>query len=106
MSSFDLRSLKAKYHLHVIDDTQRTWLPNMSRKDFIRNLPGGPHSSLSPTLKQLPPGTELVVSPYWVLLVRDEEDARAQRFTPLPEQTDHVVWPRVYFSRGLHVEVP
>jgi len=24
MSSFDLRSLKAKYHLHVIDDTQRT----------------------------------------------------------------------------------
>ena len=104
VSFFDLRSLKASYHLHVIDDTERTWLPNMSRKDFIRNLPGGAYSSLSPTLKQLPPGTELVVLPYWVLLVLDKEDARAQRFTPQPEQTGHVVWPPVYFSKSIHVE--
>jgi hypothetical protein len=104
VSSFDLRSLKAGYHLHVIDDTQRTWLPNISRRDFIRNLPGGIYSSLSPTLKQLPPGTELVVLPYWVLLVLDNEDARAQRFTPLPEQTGHVVWPPVYFSRSIPLE--
>jgi hypothetical protein len=104
VSSFDLRSLEAGYHLHVIDDTQRTWLPNMSRRDFIRNLPGGAYSSLSPTLKQLPPGTELVVLPYWVLLVLDKEDARAQRFTPQPEQTGHVVWPPVYFSEPLHVQ--
>ena len=101
VSSFDLRSLKAGYHLHVTDDTQRTWLPNMSRRDFIRNLPGGAYSSLSLTLRQLPPGTELVVLPYWVLLVLDKEDARAQRFTPLPEQTGHVVSPTVYFSRSI-----
>ena len=60
-------------------------------KDFIRNLPGGVYSYLSPTLKQLPPGTELVVLLYWVLLVLDNEDAHAQRFTPQPEQTGHVV---------------
>ena len=101
LSSFDLRSLKAGYHLHLLDDTQRTWLPNISRRDFIRNLPGGAYSSLSLTLRQLPPGTELVVLPYWVLLVLDKEDARAQRFTPLPEQTGHVVSPTVYFSRSI-----
>jgi hypothetical protein len=104
VSYFGLRSLKAGYHLHVIDDAQRTWLPNISRNDFIRNLPGGAYNSLSPTLKRLPPGTELVVLPYWVLLVLDKEDARAQRFTPQPEQTGHVVWPPVYFSKPLHVE--
>ena len=104
VSSFDLRSLKAGYHLHVIDDAQRTWLPNISRKDFIGNLPGGVYSPLSPELKQLPPGTELVVLPYWILLVLDKEDARAQRFTPQPEQTGHIVWPPVYFSRSIPLE--
>ena len=69
VSSFDLRSLKAGYHLRVTDDTQPTWLPNISRKDFIRNVPRGRYLSLSPTFKQLPPGTEVVALPYWVLLV-------------------------------------
>jgi hypothetical protein len=104
VSSFDLRSLKAGYHLRVVDDTQSTWLPNISRKDFIRNTPRGAYLSLSPTFKRLPPQTEVVALPYWVLLVLDKEDARAQRFTPLPEQTGHVVWPPVYFSRLLQVE--
>jgi hypothetical protein len=96
--------LKAGYHLHVIDDSQRTWLPDISRKDFIQNLPGGAYNSLSPKFKQLPPGTELVVLPYWVLLVLDEEDARAQTFTPRPEQMGHMVWPPVYFSKGLRFQ--
>jgi hypothetical protein len=104
VSSFDLRSLRAGYHLHVTADTQPTWLPNISRKDFIQNTPRGAYLSLSPTFKRLPPQTEVVVLPYWVLLVLDKEDARAQRFTPLPEQTGHVVWPPVYFSRRLQVE--
>jgi hypothetical protein len=103
-SSFDLRSLKAGYDLHVTDDTHPTWLPNISRKDFIRNVPGGRYLPLSPTFKQLPPGTEVVALPYWVWLVLDKEDARVQRFTPLPEQTGHVVSPPVYFSKLLHIE--
>jgi hypothetical protein len=106
VSSFDLRSLKAGYQLHVIDDAQPTWLPNISRKDFIRNAPRGTYSPLSPTFKQLPPGAEIVVLPYWVLLVLDKEDAHAQRFTPLPAQTGHFVWPPVYFSKLLQIEVP
>jgi hypothetical protein len=106
VSSFDLRSLKAGYHLHMIDDAQPTWLPNISRKDFIRNAPRGVYAPLSLTFKQLPPGAEIVVLPYWVLLVLDKEDARTQTFTPLPEQTGHLVWPPVYFSKRLHVEVP
>jgi Dolichyl-phosphate-mannose-protein mannosyltransferase len=106
VSSFDLRSLKAGYHLHVTGDTRRTWLPNISRKDFIRNCPGGVYVSLSPKFKQSPPGTEIVVLPYWILLVLDKEDAHTQTFTPLPEQTGHLVWPPVYFSKRLHVEVP
>jgi hypothetical protein len=106
VSSFDLRSLKAGYHLRVTDDTHPTWLPSISREDFIRNVPRGRYLFLSPTFKQLPPGTEVVALPYWVLLVLDKEDARTQTFTPLPEQTGHVVWPPVYFSKRLHVEVP
>jgi hypothetical protein len=104
VSSFDLRSLKAGYHLRITDDTQPTWLPNISRKDFIQNVPGGRYLSLSPTFKQLPLGTEVVALPYWVFLVLDKEDARAQKFTPLPEQTGHVVSPPVYFSNLLEVE--
>jgi hypothetical protein len=104
VSPFDLRSLKAGYHLRVTDDTHPTWLPNISRKDFIRNVPGGRYLSLSSTFKQLPPGTEVVALPYWVWLVLDKEDARVQRFTPLPEQTGHVVSPPVYFSKLLHIE--
>jgi hypothetical protein len=106
VSSLDLRSLKAGYHLRVTDDTQPTWLPNISRKDFIRNVPRGRYLSLSPTFKQLPPGTEVVALPYWVFLVLDKQDARAQRFTPLPEQTGHVISPPVYFSKLLHIEGP
>jgi hypothetical protein len=100
--SFDLRSLQAGYHLRVTDDTQPTWLPNISRKDFLQNVPGGPgYSSLSSAFSQLPPGTEVVVLPYWVFLVLDNEDAQAQTFTPRPEQMGHIVWPPVYFSKRL-----
>jgi hypothetical protein len=104
VSSFDLRSLKAGYHLRVTDDTHPTWLPNISRKDFIRNVPRGRYLPPSSTFKQLPPGTEVVALPYWVSLVLDKEDARTQRFTPLQEQTGHAIWPPVYFSKGLHIE--
>jgi hypothetical protein len=106
VSSFDLGSLKAGYHLHVTDDTQATRLPNISKRDFIRSAPRGAYTLLSPTFKQLPPDAEIVVLPYWVLLVIDKEDARTRTFTPLLEQTGHVVWPPVYFSERLHVEVP
>jgi hypothetical protein len=96
--------LKAGYHLRVTDDTHPSWLPNISRKDFIQNVPRGGYLSLSTAFNQLPPGAEVVVLPYWVLLVLDEDDARTQRFTPQPDQTGHYVWPPVYFSKGLHVE--
>ncbi len=104
VGSFDLRSLQAGYHLRVTDDAQPTWLPNISRKDFIQNVPRGGYSPLSPAFNQLPPGTEVVVLPYFVLLVLDREDAEAQRFTPRPDQTGHVVWPPVYFSKGLNLQ--
>jgi hypothetical protein len=104
VGSFDLRSLKAGYHLRVTDDTHPTWLPNISRKDFIQNVPRGSYLSLSRTFKRLPPETEVVVLPYWILLVLDREDASAQRFTPRPDQTGHYVWPPVFFSKGLDVE--
>jgi hypothetical protein len=104
VSSFDLRSLKAGYHLRVTDDTYPTWLPNISRKDFIKNTPAGPYFPAASRLKQVPPGTEIIALPYWVWLVLDKEDARVQRFTPLPEQTGHVVSPPVYFSKLLHIE--
>jgi hypothetical protein len=104
-ASFDLRSLRAGYHLRVTDDSQPTWLPHISRKDFIQNVPTGPgYSSLSTAFSQLPPGTEVVVLPYWVWLVLDREDAQAQTFTPRPEQIGHMVWPPVYFSKGLRFQ--
>ncbi len=106
VSSFDLRSLQAGYRLRVTADTQATWLPDISKKDFIRSLPRGAYTQLAPSFNHLPPDTEIVVLPYWVLLVLDREDARTQTFTPLPEQTAHVVWPPVYFSKGLHIQVP
>lgn len=102
LRSFDLRTLRAGYHLRLTDDTQATWLPNISKKDFIQSLPIGPYSPLASALKELPPGSELVVLPYYVWLVLDKEDAVAQRFTPQPEQTGHRVWPPVYFSKGLN----
>ena len=102
--SFDLRSLRAGYHLRLTDDTEPTWLPKISRKDFIQSLPIGPYSPFSPSLKQLPPGSELVVLPYYVWLVLDKEDAQAQRFTPRREQMGHRVWPPVYFSKGLNIQ--
>ena len=97
--SFDLRSLQVGYHLRVTDDTQRTWLPNISRKDLIQNVSQGPRP-----FSQLPPGTEVVVLPYFILLVLDKEDAQMKRFTPRPDQTGHVVSPPVYFSNLLEVE--
>ena len=101
-SSFDLRSLRSGYRLRVTDDTEPTWLPHISRKDFIQNVPRGPgYSPLFTAFSQLPPGTEVVVLPYWVLLVLDSEDARAQTFTPRPEQMGHLVWPPVFFSKRL-----
>ena len=103
--SFDLRSLQAGYHLRVTDDSQPTWLPHISRKDFIQNVPTGPgYSSVCTAFSQLPPGTEVVVLPYWVWLVLDREDAQAQTFTPRPEQIGHMVWPPVFFSKGLRFQ--
>jgi len=104
VSSFDLRSLQAGYHLRVVDDAQPTWLPNISRKDFIQNIPRGRYLPFAGRFKQVPPGTEVVALPYWIWLVLDEADAHAGRFTPMPEQTGHFVSPRVYFSKGLHIE--
>jgi hypothetical protein len=37
-------------------------------------------------------------------LVLDREDAQAQTFTPRPEQMGHMVWPPVYFSKGLRFQ--
>ena len=102
---FDLRSLQAGYHLRVTDDSQPTWLPHISRKDFIQNVPTAPgYSSFCTAFSQLPPGTEVVVLPYWVWLVLDREDAQAQTFTPRPEQIGHMVWPPVFFSKGLRFQ--
>jgi hypothetical protein len=101
---FDLRALRAGYRLRLTDDTQPTWLPNISRKDFIQSLPIGPYSPFASALKELPQESELVVLPYYVWLVLDKEDAKAQRFTPQPEQTGHRVWPPVYFSNGLNIQ--
>ena len=106
VSSFDLRSLRAGYHLRVIDETQPTWLPNISKKDFVENAPRGRYLPLSAAFNQLPPGTEVVALPYWALLVLDREDAKAKRFTPRPEQLDHAVSPPVYFSKRLQVDLP
>jgi len=106
VSSFDLRLLQAGYHLRLIEDTQPTCLPNISRRDFIHILPGGAYSAFSSAFKQLPAGSELVVLPYYVWLVLDEEDAQAHRFTPRWEQTGHVVSPPVYFSKGLNIQNP
>jgi hypothetical protein len=105
-TSFDLRSLKGGYHLHVTDNTKRTWLPDISRNDFVTNVPRGAYAPLSPTFKQMPPGAEPVALPFWVLLMLDKEDARTQTFTPMPEQTGRAVWPPVYFSKRLHVDAP
>jgi hypothetical protein len=106
VQSVDLRSLRAGYHLRVTDDTQPTWPPNISKEDFIRNLPVGRYLYLSPTFKRLPTGTELVALPYSTLLVLDKEDAREQRLTP-PEQSDHVARvPPVFLSRSIHLEAP
>jgi hypothetical protein len=104
VSSVDLRSLRAGYHLRLSDDTHPTWLPNISRKDFGQNVPRlMGYLTFSQTFNQLPAGSEVVVLPYWTLLVLDKEDAQGNRFTPRPEQVGHVVWPPVYFSKGLNV---
>jgi hypothetical protein len=103
---FDLRSLHLGYRLRVTDDTEATWLPNISKADFIRGAPRGTYAPLSPTFKQLPPNAEIVALPYLVLLLLDEEDVRTQTFTPRPEQMGHVVWPPVYISKHLHVQLP
>jgi hypothetical protein len=103
-SFIDLRSLAAGYPLRLTDDTKPTWLPNISRKDFVQNAPRvGGYSTFSQAFKQLPAGTEVVVLPYWTLLVLDKEDVESNRFTPRSEQMGHVVWPPVYFSKQLNV---
>jgi hypothetical protein len=105
VSSVDLRSLRAGYHLRLTDDTKHTWLPSISRKDFVQNVPRlMGYLSLSEAFNQLPAGSEVVVLPYWTLLVLDKEDAKDHRLTPQPEQMGHVVWPPVYFSKGLSIE--
>jgi hypothetical protein len=103
-SSVDLRSLRAGYHLRVSNDTRPTWLPDISRKDFVHNIPQlWGYLPLAPAFNRLPPGSEVVVLPYWILLVLDKQDAQEHRFTPQPEQMGHAFWPPVYFSKGLRV---
>ena len=105
VTSVDLRSLRAGYHLCLTDDTKPTCLPNISRKDFLQNAPRvGGYSTFSHAFNQLPAGSEVVVLPYWALLVLDKEDAQAHTFTPWPDQMGRVVWPPVYFSKGLSIE--
>jgi hypothetical protein len=105
VSSVDLRSLRAGYHLRLSDDTRPTWLPNISRKDFVQNVPRlMGYLTFSQAFNQLQAGSEVVVLPYWTLLVLDKEDAQQFRFTPRPEEMGHLVWPRVYFSKGLNVQ--
>jgi hypothetical protein len=80
-------------------------LPNISRKDFVQNIPrAGEYLTFSQAFNQLPAGSEVVVLPYWTLLVLDKEDAQEHRFTPQPEQMGHVAWPPVYFSKRLSVQ--
>jgi hypothetical protein len=105
VSSVDLRSLHDGYHLRLTDDTRPTWLPNISRKDFVQNVPRvAGYLTFSQAFNQLPAGSEVVVLPYWTLLVLDKEDAQEHRFTPQPEQMGHVIWPPVYFSKRLSVQ--
>jgi hypothetical protein len=106
MHAFDLRALQPGYGLRITNDSQPTWLPAIARRDFIQNVPGGRYVSFSPTFKQVPPGSEVVALPYFVLLVLDREDAQARRFTLRLEQTGHAVEPPVYFSNGLNIQVP
>lgn len=104
VSSIDLRSLNAGYHLRLTDNSQPTWLPNISAKNFVLNAPRiAGYETFSEAMNKLPPGTEIVVLPYWTLLVVSKDDAEANRFTPRPEQMGHVVWPRLYFSKQLNV---
>jgi hypothetical protein len=105
VSSVDLHSLRAGYHLRLTDDTKPTWLPNISRKDFVQNVPrAGGYLTFAQAFNQLPAGSEVVVLPYFTLLVLDKEDAQEHRFTPRLEQMNHVVWPPVYFSKGLRFQ--
>ena len=104
--AFDLRALQAGYRLRVTNDSEPTWLPVIARKDFIQNVPGGRYVFFLPEFKQVPPDSEVVALPYFVLLVLDHEDAQAQRLTVWPEQTGHSVEPPVYFSKGLDIHVP
>src|SRR5262249_18059729 len=54
--SVDLRSLRAGYHLRLTDDTEHTWLPDISRRDFARNVPRlMGYLSLSEAFNRLPP---------------------------------------------------
>ncbi len=105
VSSVNLRSLRAGYHLRLADDTHPTWLPNISRKDFVQNVPRvGGYLTFAQAFNQLPAGSEVVVLPYWALLALDKEDAQAYTFTPRPEQMGHVIWPPVYFSKRLSIQ--
>jgi hypothetical protein len=80
-------------------------LPNISRKDFVQNVPrAGGYLTFAQAFNQLPAGSEVVVLPYFTLLVLDKEDAQEHRFTPRLEQMNHVVWPPVYFSKGLRFQ--
>ena len=98
VSSVDLRSLRAGYHLRLTDDIRPTWLPSISRKDFVQNIPrAGGYLTFAQAFNQLPAGSEVVVLPYWTLLALDKEDAQAHTFTSRPEQMGHVISQPVYF---------
>ena len=101
--AFDLGLLERGYQLHVVDESQRTWLPVISKKDFDAHAPGERYLSLRSAFRQVPPGSEVVVLPYWILLVLDSQDAHAHTFTPRRSQTGRLVLPAVYFSKGLNI---
>lgn len=99
-SYFDLASLRCGYSIHLSDHRQ-TWLPEISKKDFLQNLPRGSYLPLASRFKKLPFGSEVMTLPYWVLLVLPAEEAAKDRFTPSPDQVGKRIWPAVYFDRDL-----
>jgi hypothetical protein len=112
-SPFHLRSLQVGYRLLVTDDTEATWLPHISRKDFIQDVArirwvvaGRTYSPLSKAFTQLPPGTEVVVLPFRIWLVLDSEDAQTQTFTPAARPDDPSAPDAVYFSKRLTFQNP
>jgi len=98
---FDLRRFRAGYRLNVQPKDTPTWLPNISQRDFASGLPKGSYAKFREKLTRVPAGSTVVALPSWVLLILDSEDARRHQFTPRPDDVGTMVWPPVYFSKGL-----